>query len=290
MKPPSFDYADPRSLGEAVSLISSYEGEAKVLAGGQSLMPLLNMRMTRPGLLVDIARIPNLDGIVDDGDAVVIGAMTRQRDVELSDLVRTKHPLLHAVTGHIAHPQNRNQGTVGGSVAHADPAAEYPALALALGAEMTVVGPSGERKVMAEDFFVTYLTTSMAEDEILSELCFPLLTGGEGWSIQELARRHGDYALAGAIATVGLDSGGKCSSARVALFGVGSTAVRSSAAEEAMIGQAPSETLFEHAGAAASAVLDEPLSDVHAGADFRRHLASVMTTRALAEAASRAAS
>lgn len=288
MKPPTFDYAVPNSVDEAVSLVSSSNGEAKVLAGGQSLVPLLNMRMARPGLLVDIARIPGLDQISDDGDMLAIGAMTRQRSVELSATVRSTHPLLHAVTTHIAHPQNRNQGTVGGSVAHADPAAEYPALALALDAEMRVAGPNGQRSVAAADFFVTYLTTSMAEDEILTEVRFPKLDGDAGWSIQELARRHGDFALAGAVATLALDGSGNCAEARVALFGVGSTPVRASAAEATVLGERPSEALFEKAAEAAAAGLDEPLSDVHASSAFRRHLAAVMTSRALAEAASRA--
>ncbi len=288
MKPPSFDYADPRSLEEAVSLVAAHDGEAKVLAGGQSLVPLLNMRMARPGLLVDIARIPRLDRITEDGDTLAIGAMTRQRDVELSETVRSEHPLLHAVTQQIAHPQNRNQGTVGGSVAHADPAAEYPALALALDAEMKVAGPSGHRKIRAADFFVSYLTTSMADDEILTEVRFPKLLAGSGWSIQELARRHGDFALAGAVATLTLDGSGLCSDLTVALFGVGATPVRASAAESAMVGEKPGRALFEKAGQAAAAALEEPLADVHASSEFRRHLAGVMTARALAEAAARA--
>jgi CO/xanthine dehydrogenase FAD-binding subunit len=289
MKPPSFDYAAPTSVTEAVGLLQQHDGEAKILAGGQSLMPLLNMRLARPGLLVDVARIPELSYIREADGGLAIGAMTRQRAVEHSELVQKRHPLLHTATRHIAHPQNRNQGTVGGSLAHADPAAEYPALALALEARFRAVGPQGERTISAADFFVTYLTTALEPTEVLTEVWLPALAPRTGWSFQEVARRHGDFALAGVVATLTLDGAGRCLPARVVLFGVGATPLRAPDAEQAVRGEKPGRDLFEEAGRRAAAAVDEPLSDVHASAEYRRDLARVLTRRALTEAAARAA-
>jgi carbon-monoxide dehydrogenase medium subunit len=289
MKPPPFEYAAPTSVAEVVALLQEHDVEAKVLAGGQSLMPLLNMRLARPSILIDVARIPGLDDIREADGALVIGAMARQRSVELAAAVRTRHPLVYAATMHIAHPQNRNQGTLGGSIAHADPAAEYPALALLLDAEMRAVGPEGARTIGAADFFVTYLTTALEATEILTEVRLPGLPPRTGWSIQELTRRHGDFALAGVMATVTLDAGGQCGAARLVLFGVGATPIRARAAEAMLVGGAPTESAFVAAAARASADLDAPLSDVHASADYRRDLARVLTRRALTEAARHAA-
>jgi CO/xanthine dehydrogenase FAD-binding subunit len=288
MKPPSFEYAAPATVREAVALLQEHDLEAKILAGGQSLMPLLNMRLARPSILIDVARIPDLDYIREADGGLAIGAMTRQRSVELSEAVRARHALVHAATMHIAHPQNRNQGTVGGSIAHADPAAEYPALAMLLDAEMRAAGPGGERTIAASDFFVTYLTTSMEPTEMLTEVRLPGLAPGTGWSIQELARRHGDFALAGVMATVTLDGSGVCSDARLVLFGVGATPIRARDAEAMLRGTKPVATAFAAVADAASTALDEPLSDVHASADYRRDLARVLSRRALEEAASRA--
>ena len=289
MKPPRFDYAAPRTLGEAVSLLEQHDGEAKLLSGGQSLVPLLNMRLARPAILVDLAKVDGLDHVREQDGALAIGAMTRQRTVELSPVVRVRHPMLHAATLHIAHPQNRNQGTVGGSLAHADPAAELPALALVLDAEMRAVGPNGERTIAAADFFVTYLTTALESSEILIETRFPTLPARSGWSVMEVARRHGDFALAGAMTTMTLDDQGRCATARLVLFGVGATAVRARKAEQMLAGERPERALLERAGQAAGEEIDEPLSDVHASADYRRDLARVLSRRALAEAAARAA-
>ena len=289
MKPPRFDYADPRTLGEAVALLEQHEGEAKLLSGGQSLVPLLNMRLARPAILVDLAKVAGLDHVREDGDTLAIGAMTRQRTVELSPVVKARHPMLHAATLHIAHPQNRNQGTVGGSLAHADPAAELPALALVLGAELRAMGPRGERTIGAADFFVTYLTTALEPAEILIEARFPMLPARTGWSVTEVARRHGDFALAGVMATITLDDRGRCATARLVLFGVGATPVRAPRAEQMLAGEKPEPSLLERAGRAASEEIDEPLSDVHASAEYRRDLARVLGRRALAEAAARAA-
>jgi len=289
MKPPSFEYAAPKTVDEAVALLEQHEGDAKVLAGGQSLMPLLNMRLARPGLLVDAARIDGLDYIREVDGHLAIGAMTRQRSVEHSELVQRRFPLLHTATRHIAHPQNRNQGTVGGSLAHADPAAELPAVALALDAELRAVGPAGERRIKAADFFVTYLTTALEPTEVLTEVRFPELPPRTGWSFVELARRHGDFALTGVVARLSLDGGGRCSAAQLVLFGVGATPTRAHRAEQALAGQKVDGPLLEQAARTASEEIEEPLSDVHASAEYRRDLARVLTRRALTEAASRAA-
>ena len=288
MKPPSFEYAAPATVSDAVSLLQGHEGDAKVLSGGQSLIPLLNMRLARPAIVVDLARIPALDYVREVDGGLAIGAMARQRTVEFSPLVRSGHPLLHAATLLIAHPQNRNQGTVGGSLAHADPAAELPAVALALDATLRAAGPNGERTIGASDFFVTYLTTALEPAEVLVEARFPALAARTGWSIMEVARRHGDFALAGAVSTLTLDGGGHCAGARIVLFGVGSTPVRAPEAERVVVGERPDRALFDRAGEKAGAEIDEPLSDVHASAEYRRDLARVLTRRALAEAAARA--
>jgi carbon-monoxide dehydrogenase medium subunit len=289
MKPPRFDYADPRTVGEAVSLLKEHEGEAKVLAGGQSLVPLLNMRLARPGILIDLGRAADLDYIREVDGGLAIGAMTTQRTVERSGLVKSRQPLLHAAVPLISHPQIRNRGTVGGALAHADPAAEWPAIAVAVGAELRAVGLGGERGIDAADFFVSYLTTVLEPTEVLTEVRLPALAAGSGWSVMEIARRHGDYALAGIAATMVLESGGNCSAVRIVLFGVGPTPLRAREAEQVLIGKRPSAKLFEQAGRMVSDCIEEPLSDVHASAEYRRHLAQVLTRRGLAEAAARAA-
>jgi carbon-monoxide dehydrogenase medium subunit len=288
MKPAPFAYFDPRSLGEAVALLEEHGAEAKLIAGGQSLMPLLNMRLARPAAVVDLNRIEGLDYIREEDGWLAIGAMTRQRAIERSEIVRKRQPLLHAATKLIAHPQIRNRGTIGGSLAHADPAAEYPAVALALDGQVTVTGPGGERTIAASDLFVTYLTTSLEPAEIVTEARLPVLPERTGWSFIELSRRHGDFALAGVAATLTLARGGACSDARIALFGVGATAVRATAAEALLRGERPNAELFAAAGAAAQREIAEPLSDIHASAEYRRHLVGVLTRRALIQAAARA--
>lgn len=289
MKPAPFEYVAPDSLEEAVAVLAAHDGEAKLLSGGQSLMPLLNMRLARPEVLVDLARVPGLDFVrEDESGSLVIGAMTRQRTVEWSPLVREKHPLVLAATMHVAHPQNRNQGTFGGSLAHADPAAEYPALAVALGAEFTAVGADGSRTIAAEDFFVTYLTTDLAAAEVLTEVRLPALPLGAAWSFTELARRHGDYALAGVASYFTVDAGGRCDAARIVLFGVGSTPLRAARAEAALVGEVPSARVFTSVGNAVRDDVDDPQSDIHASGEQRRALAGVLTARGLAEAARRA--
>jgi carbon-monoxide dehydrogenase medium subunit len=287
VKPAPFEYHDPSTIDEAVALLKQYDGEAKLLAGGQSLMPLLNMRLARPQGVVDLNHVAGLDYIREENGWIAIGALTRQRALERSELVRARQPLLHEATRNIAHPQIRNRGTVGGSIAHADPAAELPAVALVLDAELVVTGPGGRRTLPAAGFFVTYLTTLLEPVEVLTEVRVPVLPARTGWSFQEVSRRHGDFALAGAVVTLTLDRD-RCSDARVALFGVASTPVRASAAEAMLHGAKPDERLLAEVARAATADLDAPLSDVHASEEYRRHLAEVMTRRALTEALARA--
>jgi len=288
MKPPLFEYAAPSTVEEAVALLAEHDGEAKLLAGGQSLVPLLNMRFARPSALIDLNQIDGLTEIREENGALVIGAMATKRAIERSSLVESSQPLLHAATKWIAHPQIRNRGTIGGSMAQADPAAEYPAVAVALDMELRAVGPDGARSIKAADFFVSYLTTALDDSEMLTEVRVPARAAGSGWSIQEVARRHGDFAMVGAVVTLRLDDG-RCADAHIVVFGVGPIPHRARSAEQAVDGQQPNAAAFAAAGAAAAAELDDPISDVHASAEYRRHLASVLTERGLAEAANRAA-
>jgi len=291
MKPAPFDYMTPGTVEEAVSLLQKYESdgvEAKILAGGQSLVPLLNMRMARPEVLIDLRKCSALNYIREEGGVLAIGAMTSKRAVEDSALVKSRQPVLHAATLQIGHRPIRTRGTVGGSMAQADPAAEYPAMALLLGAEMKVVGPDGVRSIPAASFFITYLTTDLSSSEILTEVRIPVLPSGMGWSLQEIARRHGDFAMAGIALTLTLDASGACEDARVVGFGLSATPLRLTAAEECVQGRHPSADLFRDAGSRAAAQIEDPLSDLHASADYRRHLAEVLVQRCLAEAVERA--
>jgi len=288
MKPPRFDYASPSTLAEAVRLLADGGGDAKVLAGGQSLMPLLAMRLARPALLVDLGRVAGLDHVREEGGELVIGSMATKRSVERSPLVRERQPLLHAATVLIGHPQIRNRGTVGGSFAHADPAAEYPAVGVALGARLRVAGPVGERVLEAADFFLGPLTTALGPADVIVEIRFPALPPRTGWSFQEVARRAGDFALAGATATLSLDARGRVDDACLVIFGTGTAPVRAREAEAALAGERPEPAALAAAAARAAAGLEEPHSDLHATGEFRRHLAGVMARRALSEAAARA--
>ncbi|WP_018992118.1 FAD binding domain-containing protein [Aromatoleum toluclasticum] len=290
MKPAAFEYHAPTTLAEAVGLLARLEDEgcdAKILAGGQSLMPMLAMRVARPDALVDLGRVPGLAGIRLHDGHIAIGAMASKRAAELSELVRDKQPLFHAATRLVGHQQIRNRGSVGGSFAHADPASEYPAVALVLDMEMVATGPDGERVIPAAEFFVTYMTTALEPGEILTELRMPVLPARAGWAIREVSRRSGDLALAGVALTLRLDAG-RCTDVRIAAFGVGATAIRLTAAEDALNGAAPSADRFARAGAIAAASLAEPMSCIHATADYRRHLVRTLLERSLADAAARA--
>lgn len=291
MKPANFDYHAPESLEEAVALLARFDEDgvdAKILAGGQSLMPMLAMRVARPEVLVDLRKLTDLDYIREDAGAIAIGAMASKRAAEESPLVRQKQPLFHAGTLLVGHRQIRNRGSVGGSFAHADPASEYPALALLLDMEFKAAGPEGERTITAADFFVTYMTTALEATEVLTEVRLPVLTAGTGWAIQEFARRNGDLALAGVAATLRIERG-QCSEARLVAFGVNATAVRLPAVEAYLKGKPADAAAFAQAGELAGQGLDEPMSCVHASADYRRSLVKVLAARCLAEAAERAA-
>ncbi|HEX9821570.1 MAG TPA: xanthine dehydrogenase family protein subunit M [Methylomirabilota bacterium] len=288
MKPPRFDYLAPRSLDEALDLLARHGEQAKVLAGGQSLVPLLNFRLVRPGHLVDLNDVPGLAGIrVDDGH-LVIGAMTRQREVETSAVVRARCPLLAEAMPQIGHVQIRNRGTVGGSLAHADPAGELPAVVAALGGELVLRSARGQRVLQPAQFFVGYLTTAAAPDELLVEARVPVIPPRTGSAFIEVSRRHGDFALVGVAATVTVDAGGVCTAAAVALTGVGPTPVVAREAARALVGVTPAPAAFEEAGRRVSGSV-EPDSDLHASSEYRRHLAGVLTRRALERAAGRAA-
>jgi aerobic carbon-monoxide dehydrogenase medium subunit len=286
VKPAAFEYHAPRTVDEAVGLLAAHGDDAKVLAGGQSLVPLMNMRLARPRVIVDVNRVRGLDGLREARGVLKIGALVRQRAAERSPLVASRCPLLRDALGWVGHPQIRNRGTIGGSVAHADPAAEIPAVLAALGGEVTVRGPKGVRTIRAADLFVTYLTTSIEARELLTEVRIPALPRGAGWSWMEIARRHGDFALAGAGVVLAL-RGGVITEARIGLTGVGPAPVRADAAERLLTGSRPSEDLWQHAADAVRSAI-EPDGDLHASADYRRHVAGVLTVRALREALGRA--
>lgn len=287
MKPPVFDYYDPETLDEALDLMDRYGPEAKVLSGGQSLVPLLNLRLARPAALVDLNRIPGMDAIRWEDGWLRIGALARQWDVEHAPEVVRHLPILSETLRFVGHPQIRTRGTVGGSIAHADPAAELPTLLLCLEGEVVARRRAGMRVIPARELFVTYLTTSLEPDEILTEVRWPIPPAGTGWAFLELARRHGDYALVGVATLLRLAAGGSVVDARIALAGCGPVPVRAEEAERALRGARPSERLWEEAGQLAASSL-EPPSDLHASGAYRKHVAAVLTARALSTAAERA--
>jgi carbon-monoxide dehydrogenase medium subunit len=282
MKPPDFDYVAPTSIGDAVRSLAG-DPDAKVLAGGQSLIPLLAFRLAGPSLLVDLARIEELAGASERDGVITIGAMTRQRRAEGDPLLVAGCPLLVESLKHVGHRQIRSRGTVGGSIVHADPAGELPGVLLALNGRAIVVGPKGRRSIDAADLFQGFLTTSLEADEILVEIELSRTSDSAGCAVVEIARRPGDFALCGAICQVERGSGGEVVDARVALIGVGDRPVRAHAVEAAMVaGANPSEA----SGYASEGLA--PLTDVHASADYRLHLARVVSRRALAQALERA--
>lgn len=282
MKPARFDYFDPRSFDEAVEVMAGAAGDAKVMAGGQSLMPLMNMRLVRPAVVVDINRVDASSYVKAWNDGVAIGATTRQRSLEWDSFIGERLPVLKMAARHIGHTQIRSRGTVCGSLAHADPAAELPALALALDAEVDVQSSRGKRTIAAADFFVDYLTTSLEPDEILVETRFPAAPTGMAWSFKEVSRRHGDFAMVGIVAGLAL-SRGTISDARLTHFGVGGTPIRCREVEASLKGQPAGQEAFAAAAAAVQPLLD-PSDDVHASAAYRRSVAGVLTERALTDA------
>ncbi len=283
MKPAPFEYHAPETVADVVGLLGEHGDDAKPLAGGQSLVPILSMRLTRFGHLVDLNRVDELVGIGRTNGTVTIGAMTRQAVVEHDDTVAGALPLLHRATPFIGHFQIRNRGTLGGSVAHADPASEYPVVALTLGAEMEVAGPSGRRTVAAADFFAGTWTTSLEPDELLVAVRFPVAAPGTGFGFEEIARRSGDFALAGAACAVQVGGDGRVTSAAIGLLGMGATPLRAGAAELALVGAAPDARDLAEIGRLAVADV-EAVDDVHASADYRTRVGAHLVHRTLTAA------
>lgn len=282
MKPAPFEYFQPKSVDEALALLSEHAGEAKPLAGGQSLIPAMNFRLATPAVLIDLNGLADL-AYIKDGDALRLGGMTRQRAVERSVLVSKTAPLVSETMPFIAHPAIRNRGTVGGSLAHADPAGELPAVMLALNARFILRNRSGSRTVSAADFFVGLFTTAIEPGELLTEIEIPKAAKRSGYAFQEISRRHGDFALVGVAATVSVDEQGKCDGSRIALLSVGDRPMLAEQASLALKGQMPSAEAIKAAADAVQQDID-PSSDIHASAKYRRQLAQVLTRRVLERA------
>ena len=283
MKMPPFEYACPTTLSEAIALLASRDGDAKAIAGGQSLVPMLAFRLAAPALLVDLRKLADLRQIKISKSGVALGAMVRWRDIEDDTRLRMAHPLLVAAIAHVAHYQIRNRGTVGGSIAHADPAAEMPGIAVTCEAEIAVVGQSGARVIRAADFFVGPLMTALRPDEIIVEVRLPAWPERRRWGFQEFARRRGDFAMAAAAVFYDQDDTGKARNAHVGVIGVSDRPLRLTQAEAVLNGRAIDEATIADAEAAASAAVD-PQDDIHASAAYRRALVGTMVERALKNA------
>jgi len=285
VKPPRFEYHAPRDVDEALALLGRYGGEAKLLAGGQSLMPLLNFRLSRPAALVDLNRIRSLAYIEEDAGHVRLGAMTRQRAIEFSPVVRRRQPLLAEATALVGHLPIRTRGTIGGSLAHADPSAEYPAILAALDGTVVVRGPRGERVLTSAELFRSYLATSLGADEMLVEVRLPAMPAGAGFAFEEFSRRHGDFAIVG-IACMLIGESRRCTAARLATAGTGPVPTRLRPAEEILERDGLTDAAID-AAAGRAAELVTPDDDLHASSAYRRHLTRVLTGRALRRAAAR---
>lgn len=283
MKPPPFKYRSAHDSTEAVELLTEYGEDSKILAGGQSLVPLMNFRMARPSVLVDINRTRDMTDIREDDGNLVIGAMTRQRVLERDPTASAAVPLLPAALAHTGHTTNRNRGTFGGSLAHADPAAELPTLLIALGGELTVKGPSGSRTIPAEEFFLAPLMTAVEYNEILFSARLPRLPAGTGVAVEELARRHGDFAIVSVMAAIHLDSDGRADLVRLAAGGVDSTPIRLHDAESELSGTTLDVSSVDAASTAAADAC-HPVDDVHGSASYRLDMVRVLVARAIRSA------
>lgn len=289
MKPPPFTHHACRSVEEAVGLLDS-DADAKVISGGQSLVPMMNLRLANPSSLVDLNRIPGLNTVDAGPRGITIGATARQHDVETSAGVATAIPLIGAALGYVGHPQIRNRGTVVGSLCHADPAAELPAVFATLGGTVTAQSPAGTRTIEAADFFDSYLTTTLEANEIATAVTFTVPQPGTGWSFDEVTRRHGDFAIIGVITLVTLVAGA-VTDARVTVFGGGGTPQRIAAAERLLVGTAAGDVdddLVRSGAEAVSAALT-PAGDIHGSAEYRRHVAGVLFSRGIRTSLDRAA-
>ena len=281
MKPPRFQFCAPHMLDEALTLLDQHAEDTKVLAGGQSFVPLLNMRLAGPAYIVDINHLSELHYIEPEDGYLAIGATVRQRQVERSALVQEKHPLLVEAVKHIGHMQIRNRGTIVGSIAHADPAAELPALLTCLNGEVVAQSSHGERIIKAEEFFTGYLSTALEPGEMLTEVRFPWIVPQAGWAFMEFARRSGDYALVGAAAVVTPASDDRCSSAHIAYFGIAGSPVRGYAVENVLVGTELDDAALDRAAGAARTLVSDDMSDVHATIEYRRVLTAELTRRVL---------
>jgi aerobic carbon-monoxide dehydrogenase medium subunit len=288
MKPAPFQYHAPTTLVEALDLLLQYVDDGKLLAGGQSLVPAMNFRLAQPAALIDLNSVPELDYIHETNGGLEIGAMTRQRTLERSQAVARIAPLLAATMPYIAHTQIRNRGTLGGSLAHADPAAELPAVMVALEADFHLASTQGRRMIPAASFYQGLFTTELAADEILVQIDVPALPPNSGWSIQEFARRHGDYAIVGLAAVVQVDDSGSCTNARLVYLSVGDGPTPSPNAAASLVGRTPTPAAIASAAKIAANEDIDPLGDIHASIAYRRHLVEVLGRRALAEAFARA--
>jgi aerobic carbon-monoxide dehydrogenase medium subunit len=286
MKLPPLEYACPASLSEAVALLASRGGDARAIAGGQSLMPMLAFRVVAPSLLVDLRKLSELKEIKIAADGVRLGAMVRWRDIEDDARLDSAHPLLKAAIEHVAHYQIRNRGTVGGSIAHADPAAEMPGICVTCDAEIAVTGSNGSRAILADDFFVGALTTAIEPDEIITEIKLPAWPAKRRWGFQEFSRRRGDFAMAAAAVFYDQDASGKAANAHVGIIGLGDRPRRVPEVEAALNGQVVDEAMMERAAEVTTATV-EAQDDIHASAAYRRSLAGTMVERALRGAVAR---
>ncbi len=287
MKPAPLKYIAATSLDHALRLKADYGGEASFLAGGQSLIPTMNFRLAQPGVLIDINPLGALARIARDGDAIRIGALTRYRALERDPIIAEALPLMTEALPHIAHPQIRNRGTLGGNLAHADPASEMPAIVVSLGGRLRAQSATGQRWIEARDFFAGPLTTDLHEDEMLVDIELPARAQRSGSCFMEIARRRGDFAMVGVALTLTLGESGECSALRVALCGAGETPVDASDAAGGLIGQAVDDTSIADVAASVQAALDPP-GNMQASSEFQRHLAGVLVTRALRAALERA--
>lgn len=286
MKPAAFDYVVADSVESAVSALAAAGGDGKVIAGGQSLVPMLNFRLLRPSVLVDINRIHGLAGVEDCGKSIRVGALTRHVALETSPIIAQHFPVLREAMTFVAHLAIRNRGTIGGSLSHADPAAELPMMSLLLNAKFGITSSAGRRTVDPADFFLGALTTDLADDDLLTDIEFPKLPPQTGWGFEEVARRSGDFALACVAATIAI-SDGAIGEVRIGMMGVGETAIRATDAEDLLAGQNWSGELLDDVVASIRAAV-EPNTDLHASSDYRRHLVGVLARRALVSAWQRA--
>ena len=288
MKPAAFEYHAPDSLEQALQIMRLHAGEAKILAGGQSLVPAMNFRVVQPSVLIDLNQVAELSFIREEADVIRIGAMARERHLEFDASISKRTPLLHEAVPFIAHPQIRNRGTIGGSIVNADPAAELPVLMLAVNARLKARNASNERWIDAQDFFIGMFSTALEPDEILVEIELPFMPAHSGWSFMEVAPRAGDYALMGVAALVTLDEDGKCGQAKLVYLNAGEGPMNAREAAKLLEGEMLNDALIESAAAYAGEKEINPFGNVHTSSEFQRHLANVLTKKALKQAMQRA--